>query len=99
MNSGWMQDLYAIGEHLPFGRNNGFREAASLLEWIGSNWRRKGLGIQTFIPITSSGEFREHSRGRLQTYPPGRVVGLRVPAPWVGPTTLMGSHGSGLKYL
>jgi hypothetical protein len=36
---------------------------------------------------------------RLQTDPAGRVVGLRVPAPWVGPATLMGSHGSGLKYL
>lgn len=59
IKSGWMQDLYAMGEHLPFGRNNGFGEAASLLEWMGSNWPGKGLGIQTFIPITSSGEFRE----------------------------------------
>jgi hypothetical protein len=45
---------------------------------------------------------RRHSGAlvsRLQTDPAGRVVGLRVPAPWVGPATLMGSHGSGLKYL
>jgi hypothetical protein len=37
--------------------------------------------------------------GRLQTDPAGRVVGLRVPAPWVGSATLVGSHGPGLKYL
>jgi hypothetical protein len=41
----------------------------------------------------------KRERTRLQTDPAGRVVGLRVPAPWVGPATLMGSHGSGLKYL
>jgi hypothetical protein len=31
--------------------------------------------------------------GRLQTDPAGRVVGLRVPAPWVGSAILMGPHG------
>jgi hypothetical protein len=35
----------------------------------------------------------------LQTDPAGRVVGLRVPAPWVGSATFMGPHGLGLKYL
>jgi hypothetical protein len=30
---------------------------------------------------------------RLQTDPAGRVVGLRVPAPWVGSATLMGPRG------
>jgi hypothetical protein len=35
----------------------------------------------------------------LQTDPAGRVVGLRVPAPWVGSATFMGPHGLGLKCL
>jgi hypothetical protein len=30
---------------------------------------------------------------RLQTDPASRVVGLRVPAPWVGSVTLMGPRG------
>jgi hypothetical protein len=37
--------------------------------------------------------------GMLQTDPAGRVVGLRVPAPWVGSATFMGPRGSGLKCL
>jgi hypothetical protein len=35
----------------------------------------------------------------LQTDPAGRVVGLRVPAPWVGSATFLGPRGSGIKCL
>jgi hypothetical protein len=45
MNTGWVQDLHVLGQDLPYGRNNGFAEAASLSEWIGSNWQGKGLGL------------------------------------------------------
>ena len=58
MNTGWVQDLYALGQDLPYGRDNGFAAAASLIQWIGSNWQGRGLGLLPPYSILSK-QYRE----------------------------------------